>query len=90
MAADAGSIIDRAGVHARSPLHDFFLLGDARGIEQVPRAKRPIASVKWTLRMQGALRLVETLPTACLRCLNGRVAVASQSDDSMDTVSTIV
>ncbi|WP_185825346.1 hypothetical protein [Xanthomonas sp. SI] len=67
-----------------------FLLGDARGIEWMPRAKRSIVPVKWTLRMQGALRLVETLSAACLRCLNGRVAVASQSDDPMDMVSTIV
>jgi len=66
------------------------LLGDARGIEQMPRAKRPIVPVKLTLRMQGALRLVETLSAVCLRCLNGGVAVSSQSDDPMDTVSTIV
>jgi hypothetical protein len=67
-----------------------FLSGDARGIERAPHAQSPIVLVRWTLRMQDALPLVETLSAACLRCLNGRVAVSSQSDDPMDTVSAIV
>ncbi|WIH05441.1 hypothetical protein KHF85_02725 [Xanthomonas translucens pv. graminis] len=47
-------------------------------------------SIKRTLRMQRALRLVEALSAACLRCLNSREALSSRSDDPMCAVSMIV
>jgi len=89
MAADAGSIIDRAGIHARSELR-----GVPAGRRTRHRAGAACEALDRAREVDVAdasrLRLVETLSADCLRCLSGRVAVSWQSGDPMDTVSTIV